>query len=598
MADIFQKTGSTLADNLMSKGLVGGAQKTLQDVGKRFTVENIAASVFSGDDIFSKSIKKAASSKKKKEESSKATKEVENVNSTLQSVLKNSEVLPNMAKDVSIIAQNMQQLVELNKPTDADFFRREDMEESQKESAGDTKPIQVKAESDEIDEAGGGEKKGGVLGFLVKIGLSFFLAKTFLKVFKSIFTVKLLLKALKKVFIPLTIIGSLFTGIKDGFDRYRETGKLSDAIFAGLGGVLEFLTLGFFGEDTLKNIFDNLTNFFEPVSRSIQKVFGGIKSFFSNLFGSDKTNDLSNASKDTGGEKPDLKPTQPEIPKNLGKQNIKEIRDNLENPDAPLSESLNLETTPTSYQPQQTQQSTSPDKKQALGNFMDNTGASQMLQSEMMPMMGNMKSGAGSMDPSAMAKKGFSGMFGNMGKGMGVDAGSLTSDLKSGAQGIKSSEDKQAGLMNALGNLASNPAIQNFRGKPSDEASRMENVKQASSGLDNLLGGAMSGMGIDTKSLQDQYGSKPMTPQSGSPSIYEKGGGSKGPSGGDINNRSSVVSEGQRMEAAASYGDVVNNSTTNNSKGSTQNKDRKIPEAVNKDLFLALNLGNQLPDTI
>ena len=43
MADIFQKAGSTLADNLMSKGLVGGAQKTLQDVGKRFTVENIAA---------------------------------------------------------------------------------------------------------------------------------------------------------------------------------------------------------------------------------------------------------------------------------------------------------------------------------------------------------------------------------------------------------------------------------------------------------------------------------------------------------------------------------------------------------------------------
>ena len=164
MADIFQKAGSTLADNLMSKGLVGGAQKTLQDVGKRFTVGNIAASVFSGDDIFSKSIKKAASSKKKKEESSKATKEVENVNSTLQSVLKNSEVLPNMAKDVSVIAQNMQQLVELNKPTDADFFRREDMEEAQKESAGDTKPIQVKAESDEIDEAGGGEKKGGVLG--------------------------------------------------------------------------------------------------------------------------------------------------------------------------------------------------------------------------------------------------------------------------------------------------------------------------------------------------------------------------------------------------------------------------------------------------
>ena len=37
-------------------------------------------------------------------------------------------------------------------------------------------------------------------------------------------------------------------------------------------------------------------------------------------------------------------------------------------------------------------------------------------------------------------------MFGDMGSGMGVD-GVLTGDLKGGIQGIKNSEDKQAGLM-------------------------------------------------------------------------------------------------------------------------------------------------------
>ena len=147
-----------------------------------------------------------------------------------------------------------------------------------------------------------------------------------------------------------------------------------------------------------------------------------------------------------------------------------------------------------------------------------------MLGNNIMPMMGNIKSGTGSANMGDMAKQGFGSMFGGMGKGMGVDAGALTGDLKGGIQGIKNSEDKQAGLMSALGNLASNPAVQNFRGKPSDEASRMENVNQASSGLSNLLGGAMGSMGIDTKSLQDQYGSKPMTPQKSSPSIYDKGG--------------------------------------------------------------------------
>ena len=40
----------------------------------------------------------------------------------------------------------------------------------------------------------------------------------------------------------------------------------------------------------------------------------------------------------------------------------------------------------------------------------------------------------------------------------------------------------------------------------------------------------------------------------------------KDSSGGDINERSSNISEGQRMESAADYGDVVNNSVTNNSK--------------------------------
>ena len=88
-----------------------------------------------------------------------------------------------------------------------------------------------------------------------------------------------------------------------------------------------------------------------------------------------------------------------------------------------------------------------------------------------------------------------------------------------------------------------------------------------------------------------------MTPQKSSPSIYDKGG-TKGPSGGSINERSSDISEGQRMEAAADYGDVVNNSVTNNSRGSTQSNDRSVSEVMNKDLFLQLNLGNRLPDTI
>ena len=559
MADIYQTSGSTLASNLMSKGIVGGVGKTLTDVGKKFTLENMANAVFSGDDIFSQMGKKAFGSKKKGPDT-KVSKEIKGVNSSLQSILQSSSVLPNMAKDVSIIAQNMQQLVELSKPDADDFFRQEDLEESQLESEN-TQPIQVKSGESESSEDG---KKGGLLGLVGKFGAGISAA------FKKVFNFKNILKVFKKIFLPIAIIGSLFSGIKDGFERYKKTESISEAIFAGLGGVLEFLTFGFFGEDTIRNIYDNLSKFYDPVANSIKEIFGKIKSFFAGIFGRDI--DVEE------GDTPDLsmKPGEPEIPDNLKTDNVDQIRDNM---------------VKTSTSPQQQ------DGKAAVGNFLDNTGASQMLGNNIMPMMGNIKSGTGTMNPGDMAKQGFGSMFGGMGKGMGVDAGALTGDLKGGIQGIKNSEDKQAGLMSALGNLASNPAVQNFRGKPSDEASRMENVNQASSGLSSLLGGAMGNMGIDTKSLQDQYGSKPMAPQKSSPSIYDKGG-TKGPSGGDINERSSNISEGQRMEAAADYGDVVNNSTTNTSKGSTQNTDRKVADVVNKDLFLTLNLGNALPDSI
>ena len=565
------KTGLGLPD--LSGGLSGIGERA-GAAARNKALGAMSEKLFSGDSLFAKAGQKMGLYKPRKE---KGPEQLGNTGGILKSIAESSAVIPDMAKDVNIIAQNMQQLVELNKPDADDFFRQEDMEEAQKESEGQKAVLLGgKPEGDEPPEA----KKGGLLGLVSKFGSGIAAA------FKKVFNFKNLLKVFKKIFLPIAIIGSLFKGIKDGFERYRETGSISEAIFAGLGGVLEFLTFGFFGEDTIRNIYDKLSSFFEPVSKSIQKVFGGIKDFFAGLFGKKVENVTPSPT-----EKPDIKPTEPEVPKNLQEDSVQQLRDNLEKTD--------LKTTPVSYQPEQQQGSkqNGQDGKAAVGNFLDNTGASQMLGENIMPMMGNIKSGTGSSNMGDMAKQGFGAMFGGMGKGMGVDAGALTGDLKGGIQGIKNSEDKQAGLMSALGNLASNPAIQNFRGKPSDEASRMKNVNQASSGLSNLLGGAMGGMGIDTKSLQDQYGSKPMTPQKSSPSIYDKGG-TKGPSGGDINERSSNISEGQRMEAAADYGDVVNNSVTNNSKGTTQSNDRSVSEVMNKDLFLQLNLGNQLPDTI
>jgi hypothetical protein len=230
----------------------------------------------------------------------------------------------------------------------------------------------------------------------------------------------------------------------------------------------------------------------------------------------------------------------------------------------------------------------------AMGNFMKNTGASDMLGNNIMPMMGKLKGGGDSINAGGMAKKGFSSMFGSMGQDMGVDAGAVTGDLKGGIQSIKSAkgEDKQTALFGALNNLANNPAIKNFKGKESTEESRAKNVKNVSGGLDSLIGGTMGGMGIDTKALQEQYGNEPMAPGSGgsSPSIYDSGT-KKAPSGAAMSESSNYVSEGQRMESAPKGGGIQVESQTNNnsSKGKTGGS-KKAPPVINQDLFKQINI--------
>ena len=588
MADVYGKAGSVLAQNLMSKGLVGGAKKTLTDVGKTFTLGNMADNIFAGDDIFSRMGKKAFGSGRDKKDSSKTvSKEIKNVNGTLQSILESSSVLPNMAKDVSIIAQNMQQLVELNKPDADDFFRQEDIEESQKE-AGDTQPIQVKSEG---GAESGGEKKGGLLGLVGQFG------KGIADAFKKVFNFKNILKVFKKIFLPIAIIGSLFNGIKDGFERYRETGSMSDAIFAGLGGVLEFLTFGFFGEDTIKNIYDNLSSFFDPVSKSIQKIFGGIKNFFSGIFGSD-------VKAETGGapKPPDLKPGKPEIPDILKKKNIDKIDEsNLKetttttktvsvSKDSPMTkaekafaddggdaefeaavaarrasgETRRPGKTPTVVKDES--YGHLPDKYLDFGNERERLLKEKGLDSQGNPISPKPVNKGTVNFKRAVANAKKSGRYDKVMSEDGYDEYNLDEDKDSRAQTIKEIKADEPGISDEDAKAEREEQIKDLE----RQKKLMEDMKRLESG----------------ESLESVRSTMPsaMTP---SPSTK----------GSEINEKSADIAEGQRMESAADQGGVIDNSTTNNSKGSTQSKDRSTPDVVNKDLFLTLNLGNALPDS-
>jgi hypothetical protein len=186
-----------------------------------------------------------------------------------------------MARDMNVLRQNVVKLVKLKGgksrgAADAFFLKEDEREralEAQRMKAGG-------AETTPTAAAPSGDKEGGMLDSIMGM-----FSGNFMESIKSIFSVKNLISVFKKVFLPLAIIATLFTGITDGFKRYQETGSFSEAVVAGLGSMLNFLTFGLFGEDTLKSMFDSIANFFSPITDTISNIFNGIKDFFKGLFG-------------------------------------------------------------------------------------------------------------------------------------------------------------------------------------------------------------------------------------------------------------------------------------------------------------------------
>lgn len=278
------------------KGLLGGAQaagkSTMKDIKKSLSAkglkETAVRTLFGGDDILSAYLrgKFGVKQKEKKEKTPSAISaggesgiSADGV-TFLKIIAKNSISLPGMARDMNVLRQNVVKLVKLKDASQARlgadaFFLREDEREraleAQKEKVGGKQIT-----PDSKDETG---------GFLSNI-IQFF-TTGFTSAIKTLFNPKMFGPVLKKVFLPLVIAGTLFKGVMDGWKKYQESGSLGDAIVSGLGGALSFLTLGIFGEDTLKNLWSSVSDFLSPITDTISNIFSGIKNFFLKMFGKD-----------------------------------------------------------------------------------------------------------------------------------------------------------------------------------------------------------------------------------------------------------------------------------------------------------------------
>lgn len=97
---------------------------------------------------------------------------------------------------------------------------------------------------------------------------------------KSMFNPRLLMKVIGKVFVPAIIIGSLFSGITDGWEEWKKTGSITSALVAGVGGILDFLTFGLIDKDTLKDVSKFIEEPLSKFTESIADIFKGIGEFF------------------------------------------------------------------------------------------------------------------------------------------------------------------------------------------------------------------------------------------------------------------------------------------------------------------------------
>ena len=289
MADFKSKYISELEKG---KGLIGGAKgaasSSMDDFKKQFSKESIAKKAFGGDDILSAlirgkmGIKKEKGGKSPSKDGESGGGLGEDATSVLTIIAKNSMSLPGMARDMNVLRQNIVKLVKLKGGETSrfggkadEFFKgskeREDALEAERASK---KKIPAKSSSPTPEGGGGGI---GDIFTMIKNGL--------IQGAKFLFNPKNLLKILGKLALPLLIIGTLFSGIKAGFEKYQETGSFTEAIVSGLGGMLEFLTFGLLGEDTLKQVFDSLTGVFQPVLDTVSNIFDSIKGFFKGIFG-------------------------------------------------------------------------------------------------------------------------------------------------------------------------------------------------------------------------------------------------------------------------------------------------------------------------
>ena len=590
------------------KGLVGGAGSAIKgsakDFAKQFGKESIVRNMFGGDDIFSALIRSKLGVKKKPEKDKKPSAEGgEGISAQgitfLKIIAKNSMSLPGMARDMNVLRQNVQKLVKIKagpqkKGTKAyaakadTFFLRED----ERERALEAQRLKVEGKPT-AETPTGGDKEGGFLNSIVQM-----FSGGFTSAIRTLFSPKMLMKVFSKVFVPLAIIGTLFSGITAGFKKYQETGNLGEAIVSGLGGMLNFVTFGLFGEDTLKSLFDSISGFFQPITDTISSIFTGIKDFVKGLFGG-----KVDVKDDAPAKADDVKPTMPD-PKQFatGMARVSGVSEEKATDIGGVFDAVgkgDMEGVIGKAQefakkyPQEPASETSPTRMtnesgssptQRTGDVSAPTSASEPptplpVQSSTTPA------------PSPIASASPEDKIKELENHIESNKRRFAKRQLDASRHIASFERRYKDDPERVKELKDSYKVTLDSDKKQMELANGEFQNQIDS-LRKSSRGSVSAGGT-TPSVESGGGATGSAPASsvsasggsgagGSASMAE--GGQTAPSGADVSQASSSVAEGQRMESAADMGSLINSPTTNSSTSSPDKASSTIADAYDSDL--------------
>lgn len=229
----------------------------------------------------------------------------------LNIIAKNSLALPGMARDMNVLRQNIVKLVKLKNAeavTKADkFFKTEDQREAELEDARkkETAPVAVDKGGKTKKEKTEKEDTQGVAGYLWDL-LKKILATLFLGIgvgFASAFDLGSLIDTIKEKLNPLPLIEKFFDSIAEGWKEITETDIVKETLIKGVGKFLDFITAGLFGEKELRKSLDDLKEFVTPMIDVITETFKNIVAWLQDNIGWDpftiplsKINDLPGVS--------------------------------------------------------------------------------------------------------------------------------------------------------------------------------------------------------------------------------------------------------------------------------------------------------------